>query len=180
MLTINVDKNASAEGLRKRRPDEHCILSRGSNRVPMFVVPELRIICKSQIALTMTVSCLALNTHCRRKTCLTWAIRCAYFKVVWSTDRFKKRMLKERQLNLQFCVMVIILLRLLFRAPWFLAFPPPPPLLLFALNLPCRLATVANALLDMVNSGLLLLLRLGLARNGRAHGLCCAVGLVIA
>jgi hypothetical protein len=39
----------------------------------------------------------------------------------------------------------------------FLAFPPPPPLLLFALNLPCRLAAVADALLAVVNSDLLLL-----------------------
>jgi hypothetical protein len=37
-------------------------------------------------------------------------------------------------------------------------FPPPPPLLLFALNLPCRLAAVADALLVMVNSDLLHLL----------------------
>jgi hypothetical protein len=56
---------------------------------------------------------------------------------------------------LWFCVMVM--LRFLSRAPVFLAFPPPPPLLLFALNLPCRLAAVADALLDMVNSDLLLL-----------------------
>jgi hypothetical protein len=43
-------------------------------------------------------------------------------------------------------------------APVFLAFPPPPPLLLilFALNLPCRLAAVVNALLGMVNFDLLL------------------------
>jgi hypothetical protein len=39
--------------------------------------------------------------------------------------------------------------------PVFLAFPP--PLLLFALNLPCRLAATANALSGMVNSDLLLL-----------------------
>jgi hypothetical protein len=41
----------------------------------------------------------------------------------------------------------------------FLAFAPPlpPPLLLLALNLPCRLAAVADALLNMVNSDLLLL-----------------------
>jgi hypothetical protein len=36
--------------------------------------------------------------------------------------------------------------------PVFLAFLPPPPLLLFALNLPCRLAAVADALLVMVKS----------------------------
>jgi hypothetical protein len=52
-----------------------------------------------------------------------------------------------------FCVM----LRFLSRAAVFLAFPPPPPLLLFALNLPCRLADEADALLGMVNSKLLLL-----------------------
>jgi hypothetical protein len=40
----------------------------------------------------------------------------------------------------------------------FLAFPPPPPFLLFALNLPCRPAAAADALLGMVNSDLLLLL----------------------
>jgi hypothetical protein len=57
---------------------------------------------------------------------------------------------------LWFCVMVM--LRFLSRAPVFLAFPPPPPLILFALNLPCRLVAVANALLGMVNSDLLLLL----------------------
>jgi hypothetical protein len=44
----------------------------------------------------------------------------------------------------------------LSRAPVFLAFPP--PLLLFALNLPYRLAAAANALSGMVNSDLLLLL----------------------
>jgi hypothetical protein len=57
---------------------------------------------------------------------------------------------------LWFCVMVM--LRFLSHAPMFLAFTPPPPLLLFALNLPCRLAAVADALLGMVNSDLLLLL----------------------
>jgi hypothetical protein len=40
----------------------------------------------------------------------------------------------------------------------FLAFPPPPPFLLFALNLPCKLAAAADAVLGMVNSDLLLLL----------------------
>jgi hypothetical protein len=54
---------------------------------------------------------------------------------------------------LWFCVIV----RFLSRAPMFLASPP--PLLLFALNLPCRLAAVADdALLGMVTSDLLLLL----------------------
>jgi hypothetical protein len=41
-----------------------------------------------------------------------------------------------------FCFCVMVMLRFPFRAPVFLAFPPPPPLLLFALNLPCRLAAV--------------------------------------
>jgi hypothetical protein len=53
---------------------------------------------------------------------------------------------------------VMVMLRFLSRAPVFLAFPPPPPLLLFALNLPCRLAAAADALSSMVNSNLLLLL----------------------
>jgi hypothetical protein len=34
-------------------------------------------------------------------------------------------------------------------APVFLAIPPPPPRLLFALNLPCRLAAMADALLGI-------------------------------
>jgi hypothetical protein len=59
---------------------------------------------------------------------------------------------------LWFCVM--LMLRFLSRTPVFLAFPPPPPLLLFALNLPCRLAAMVDALLGMVNSDLLLLLLL--------------------
>jgi hypothetical protein len=59
---------------------------------------------------------------------------------------------------LWFCVMVM--LRFLSPAPVFLAFPPPPSLLLFALNLPCELAALADALLGMVNSDLLLLLPL--------------------
>jgi hypothetical protein len=54
----------------------------------------------------------------------------------------------------------MVMLRFLSRAPEFLAFPPPPPLLLFALNLPCRLAAAADALSGMVNSDLLLLLLL--------------------
>jgi hypothetical protein len=41
---------------------------------------------------------------------------------------------------------VMVMLRFLSRAPVFFAFPPPPPLLLFALNLLCRLAAVADAL----------------------------------
>jgi hypothetical protein len=48
------------------------------------------------------------------------------------------------------------MLRFLSCAPVFLAFPP--PILLFALNLPCRLAAVADALLSMVDSDVLLLL----------------------
>jgi hypothetical protein len=57
---------------------------------------------------------------------------------------------------LWFCVMAM--LKFLSRALVFLAFPPPPPLLLFALNLPCRLAAVADALLGMINFDLLFLL----------------------
>jgi hypothetical protein len=57
---------------------------------------------------------------------------------------------------LWFCVMVM--LRFLSHATVFLAFTPPPPLLLFALNLPLRLAAVADALSGMVNSDVLLLL----------------------
>jgi hypothetical protein len=57
---------------------------------------------------------------------------------------------------LWFCVMVM--LRLFSRAAEFLAFPPPPPILLLALNLPCRLAAMADALLGTNNSDLLLLL----------------------
>jgi hypothetical protein len=58
------------------------------------------------------------------------------------------------------CIRVMVMLRFLSRIPVFLAFPPPPPLLLFALNLPCRLVAVADALSDMVNSDLHLLLLL--------------------
>jgi hypothetical protein len=54
----------------------------------------------------------------------------------------------------------VSLLRFLSQAPVFRAFPPPPPLLLFALDLPCRMAAVADALLGMVNSDFLLLLLL--------------------
>jgi hypothetical protein len=55
---------------------------------------------------------------------------------------------------LWYCVMVM--LRFFSRAAVFLAFPP--LLLLFALNLPCRLVAMAHALLGVVNSDLLLLL----------------------
>jgi hypothetical protein len=55
---------------------------------------------------------------------------------------------------------VMVMMRFLSPAPVFRAFLPPPPLLLFALNLPCSLAALANALLGMVNSDLLLLLQL--------------------
>jgi hypothetical protein len=51
---------------------------------------------------------------------------------------------------LWFCAMAM--LRFLYRAPVFLAVPPPPPLLLFALNLPCRLVAEADALSGMDNS----------------------------
>jgi hypothetical protein len=50
--------------------------------------------------------------------------------------------------------------RFLSRALVCLAFPPPHPLLLFALNLPCRLAAAADALSGMVNSDLQLFLLL--------------------
>jgi hypothetical protein len=55
---------------------------------------------------------------------------------------------------LWFCVMVM--LRSLFHGPVFHAFPPPLPFILLALDLPCRLAADADALLGMVNSELLL------------------------
>jgi hypothetical protein len=51
----------------------------------------------------------------------------------------------------------MVMLRFLSRAPVFLAVPPPPPLLSFALNLPRRLAAVANVLSGMVNTDFLLL-----------------------
>jgi hypothetical protein len=60
--------------------------------------------------------------------------------------------------TLLFWFRVMVMLRFLSCAPVFLAFPPPPSLLLFALNLPCRLAAAADALSSMVNSDLLLLL----------------------
>jgi hypothetical protein len=60
------------------------------------------------------------------------------------------------------CFRAMVVLRILFRAPVFLTFPPPPPLLLRAFNLPCRLAAVADAFSGIVNTNLHLLL----------HGLC--------
>jgi hypothetical protein len=59
---------------------------------------------------------------------------------------------------LWFCAMVM--LRIHSSALVCLAFPSPPPLLLSALNLPRRLAAVADALLGMLHSDLLLLLLL--------------------
>jgi hypothetical protein len=47
-------------------------------------------------------------------------------------------------------VSCMVMLRFLACAPVLLAFLPPPPLILF--NLPCRLATPADALSGMVNS----------------------------
>jgi hypothetical protein len=44
------------------------------------------------------------------------------------------------------CFHVMVMLQFRSRAPAFRTFPPPPPLLLFALNLPRRLAAAANAL----------------------------------
>jgi hypothetical protein len=64
---------------------------------------------------------------------------------------------------------VMVMLRFLSCAPVFLAFPPPPPLLLFAPNLPCRLAATADALSGMDNSNLLLLLLLPVANLQRLH-----------
>jgi hypothetical protein len=51
---------------------------------------------------------------------------------------------------------VMVFLRFLSSAPVFLAFPASPLLLLFAFNLPYRLAGAADALSGMVNSDLLL------------------------
>jgi hypothetical protein len=65
----------------------------------------------------------------------------------------------------------MVMLRFLSRAPAFLAFPLPPPLLLIALDLPYRVVAVADALLGMVNSDLLLLLLL------KALNLLCDFGL---
>jgi hypothetical protein len=53
---------------------------------------------------------------------------------------------------------VMVMLRFLSCTPVFFAFPPPPPLLLFALNLPCRLAAAVDALSGMVSSNMLPLL----------------------
>jgi hypothetical protein len=60
------------------------------------------------------------------------------------------------------CFRVMVMLRILFRAPVFLTFPPSPFLLLCDFNLPRRLAAVADALSGIVNTNLHLLL----------HGLC--------
>jgi hypothetical protein len=54
--------------------------------------------------------------------------------------------------------LAMMMLRFLSCAPMFLAYyPPPPPLLVFSLNLPCRLAAAADALSGMVVYDLLLL-----------------------
>jgi hypothetical protein len=50
----------------------------------------------------------------------------------------------------------MVMLRFLSHTPVVLAFPPSLPLLVFALNLPCRLATAADALSGMDNTDLLL------------------------
>jgi hypothetical protein len=71
---------------------------------------------------------------------------------------------------LWFCV--IVMLRFLSRALVFLAFPPPPTLILFARNLPCRLAAVADALLGTINSDMLLLL---LRSHWRMPAMLCAI-----
>jgi hypothetical protein len=67
----------------------------------------------------------------------------------------------ETPMSLSYTVLlwlhVVVMLRFLSRARVFLAFPPPPSLLLFALNLHCRLAAAVDALSCMVNSELLLL-----------------------
>jgi hypothetical protein len=54
-------------------------------------------------------------------------------------------------------VRVMEMLRFLFCAKVFLVFTPPPPLLVFDLNLPCRLVAAADAFLGMVYTDLLLL-----------------------
>jgi hypothetical protein len=64
---------------------------------------------------------------------------------------------------------VMVMLRLFSRASVFLAFPSPSPLLLFAFNLPCRLAAVADALSGMDNSNFLLLLLLLLLLPDSSH-----------
>jgi hypothetical protein len=53
---------------------------------------------------------------------------------------------------------VTVMLRFISLAPVFLALPPPSPLVLFALNMPCRLEAAADALLGSFTSDLLLLL----------------------
>jgi hypothetical protein len=53
---------------------------------------------------------------------------------------------------------VMVMLRFLSSTPVLLAFPLPPSFLFFALNLPCRLAAAADALLGMINSDKPLLL----------------------
>jgi hypothetical protein len=55
---------------------------------------------------------------------------------------------------------VLVMLKLLSCAQPFLALTPPLPLLLFALNLPRRLAAASAALSGMVNTDVLLLLPL--------------------
>jgi hypothetical protein len=52
------------------------------------------------------------------------------------------------------------MLRFLSHAPVFLACLPPTPLVLFSLNLPCRLADAADAFSGMANTDVLLLLLL--------------------
>jgi hypothetical protein len=73
---------------------------------------------------------------------------------------------------------VIVMLGFLSRAPVLLSCPPPPPLPLFALNLPCRLAAVADALSGMVNSDLLRLLPPGIpvAKSLPLFGCDCSHG----
>jgi hypothetical protein len=56
---------------------------------------------------------------------------------------------------------VMEMLRFLFCAQVFLVFTPPPPLLVFDLNLPCRLVAAADAFSGMVYTDLLLLLLAG-------------------
>jgi hypothetical protein len=64
------------------------------------------------------------------------------------------------------------MLAFLSGTPVILAFPP--SLLLFALNLPCRLAAVSDALLGMVNSDLILPLPLLLLALNLLHRLGAA------
>jgi hypothetical protein len=53
---------------------------------------------------------------------------------------------------------VLVMLRFLSCGQAFLTLTPPLPLLLFTLDLPCRLAAAADALLGLVNTDLLLVL----------------------